>query len=263
MKDEFKFDHYALGSPLILEAVADKAGYTADAAHWFMNDLMQADPDLPLRSGTAKFLGTLHERYVHSLVPGGWHLDRSIFRQLKPNADQAPAIKPRRFTAQQLSDALAQGWEHVWDDGQDLARTEGYFRPRFRKEAGYDGFINSKGFTIILVITRDPDHKVNVKGIVSLLERLPSGKPACVLFALPPHPPELAQQLRYQSWTMEERTDTKNMTYMAWWGQKKEREESERLVVKAEKLPALVKEVEQWCVPFTVVQSSAASSSNR
>ena len=112
------------------------------------------------------------------------------------------------------------------------------------------------------MITRDPDHKVNVKGIASLLKRLPNGKPACVLFTLPPHPPELAQQLRYQSWTMEERKDTQNMAYMAWWGQKKEREESERLVVKAEKLPALVKEVEQWCVPFTVIQSSAASSSN-
>ena len=115
MDDELKFDHYALGSPLILEAVADKAGYTADAAHWFMNDLMQADPDLLLRSGTAKFLGTLQERYVHSLVPGGgtWTTPPSgVWCPMQTR--HLPSTW--RFTARQLSDALARGWEHVWDD---------------------------------------------------------------------------------------------------------------------------------------------------
>ena len=96
-------------------------------------------------------------------------------------------------------------------------------------------------------ITRDSGHQVNAEGIESLLDRLPSGKRACLLFTLPPYPQELSEKFKYQSWTT--------------WG-KQVGPPPKRSVANAEDLPALVKEVEQWCVPFPVIESNAAGSAS-
>lgn len=216
-----------------------------------MDDLMRTDAYQPGGSGIGVFLGSMHERLVHRIAPGGWRLDPSTFRRLEPTPGQAPP----RFTAQQLSDALAQEWQFTWDDNRGLVTTEGYFRPRAANQAGYDAFINSKDCIIIMQITRDPGHQLNAEGIESLLKRLPSGKPACVLFTLPPHPPALSKEFKYQSWTMRRQVGTETRGQRA-------TPVFKRSVAKSDQLPALVKEVEQWCVPFPVIQSNAAGSAS-
>lgn len=196
---------------------------------------------------------------MHKLAQQGWYLDPSTFRQLTPDVSQAPAIQPPRFTAQLLSDAFAQKWKHVWDEGQDLTTTEGYFQPRSLAQAGYGAFINSTSFTIILQVTRDAHHQVNVEGIMSILNRLPPGRPACVLSTLPPHPTDLSQQFKYQSWTMRQSIGTRAVERK---GQQVQEAVFKRSVATSAALPALVKQVEQWCVPFPVIQDSTASSSS-
>ena len=213
--------------------------------HKYMDDLMKTDAEQPSGSGAAVVLGAMHERFVHKLVPGGWHLETSTFKNLKPKPAQVPTIKSPHFTAQMLSDAFQQKWNSLRDEGQDLAITQGYYQPWSRTQAGYDAFLNSKDFTIILQIT---NHQLNAEAIQTLLQRLPKGRPVCVLFPVPPHPEALALKFRYQSWTM-----LRSMKGIS--GQHEIQEEFKRGVVSFEELPELVKDVEQWCVPFPVIQN--------
>lgn len=219
--------------------------------------MMKQDADWPGDMGEAMVLGMMHERFVHMLTPKGWYLDPSTFKHLQPASHQAPSINLPRFSAQLLSDAISRGWEHLWDDVQDLATTEGYFQPRTSTQPGYDSYINCKDYTIIIQDTRNPDHKVHSEGIESLLLRVPEDRPVCILFTLLPHPPTLAQQFRYQSWTREILVGRKPKARR---GQTVEKEVWARGKIGPDELPARLHAVEQWAVPYPVLQPHGTTS---
>jgi hypothetical protein len=247
--EDFNFAYFALGSPMIIEEVAEKAEYSRRR---LTEDLMLAESERPGSKAFAIMLGEMLERYVHKLLVAGWYLNPTSIWQLLPAPHQAPAIQHVRFTAAQISAALAAGWEHHWDDEQDLNQVEGYFQPRSSNQAGYGSFINTKDFTIIIQVTRDPNHQVNLEVIVSLLARLPNGKPVCIMFVLPEHPATLAQHYGYQSWTMDKPVGKTP----------KGKDKLKRRVVKASELLVEVHEVEQWVTRFPMFQSDTCSTNS-